>query len=317
MNVAPKKILVIMVGFSCNNNCIMCSTRPKARNNPDRTTEEIVGDLAKGRKKYSLVEFTGGEPTVRPDILYLIKTAQELGYKEIGLSTNARLLSYNDFLKKAVKNGLNRVTFSLYGHTPKLHEAITRTPHSFEQTIKGVKNVLKYPQIAINANTVVFRLNFRYLSQIGKFIRRLGIKYWNLLDLIPDGYAKDLYRMLYPRITELSKNLNSLESILKDFCKVGFFDFPLCLFSKKMRQNPQATFVTCQRRKEFTKQIGYQPKRLSVKSGVYEDIHKSRTPICKSCIFFKTCGGVWKDYLNLYGGKEIIKLAKKHRCLKT
>lgn len=294
----------------------MCSVRPKAKENPDRTTEEIINDLVKGQKKYSAVEFTGGEPTIRSDIFYLIKIAQKLGYKEIGISTNARLLSYDEFLQKAREAGLNRVTFSLYGHTKELHDAITRTPYSFEQTIKGAKNVLKYPEITMSTNTVVSKLNFQYLCQIGKFIQALGVKYWNLLDLIPDGYAKDFSEMLRPKMKELSKSLNQISPLLRGFDKIGFFDFPLCLFGPKMRQSSRVTFMTCQKRQEITHQVGYRPKRLSLEKGIYEDIHKLRIEICKKCLFFKSCGGVWKDYLNLYQGKEVVQLAKKNQCLK-
>ena len=51
-----------MTGFSCNSNCIICSTKPKAEFYPDRSTEQIIEDLVEGKKKwYDKVEFTGGE----------------------------------------------------------------------------------------------------------------------------------------------------------------------------------------------------------------------------------------------------------------
>jgi len=312
-----KKVWLVMTGFSCNNNCVMCSTRPKAKNYPDRPTEEIIKDLRKGRKEgYLRAEFTGGEPAIRPDILDLIKIAKGLGYKEVALSTNARMFSYNSFCQKAIKNGLTRVTFTLNAPNYRLGDAICRTPGAFEQTLQGVKNILEHPQITISANTVVFQLNYQYLCQIGEFINNLGIKTWNILDLIPDGYAKDFYQRLTVKVVDLSLKLGGLKNIIKNFQVVSFFDFPLCLFTPTLRESPFTNFITAQGRVEIEKQIGYQPKRFEVSSdNFYEDIHKQRIEICQKCKFFQSCGGIWKDYLNLYGTKEIEYLAIKHKCL--
>lgn len=306
-----------MTGFSCNNNCIICSTRPKGKTYPDRSSQEIIKDLREGKKKnYQIVEFTGGEPTIRPDILDLIKIAKELGYKEITLSTNARMLSYDSFCQKAIKNGLTRVTFTLNAPDSHLGDAICRTPGAFEQILQGIRNVLKCPQITVSANTVPFQLNYKYLHQIGKFIQDLGINTWNILDLIPDGYAKDFYQRLSIKMSDLSLTLNNLKDIIKDFQVVNFFDFSLCLFRPELRENPRTHFITAQGRVEITKQVGYQPKRFEKSAdNFYQDIHKERTKVCQDCKFSQSCGGIWKDYLNLYGDREISYLAIKHGCL--
>lgn len=307
-------IWLIMTGFSCNCNCIMCSTRPKAKVYSDRTTREIIDDLKQGKKKgYIRVEFTGGEPTIRPDILYLIKTAKDLNYKEIALSTNARMLSYDSFCQKAIKNGLNRITFTLNAHNGQLGNAICRTPGAFEQTVQGIKNILEYPEVEIEANTVVFKLNYEHLQQVGEFIHKLGIRSWHLLDLIPDGYAKQLYKVLAVRMPDLSASFSNLNSVIQKFDSVTFFDFPLCIFLKEIRNNPKINFVNSQIRTEEFKQVGYNPNRFSkINDNYYEDIHKVRIPICKKCPFFSSCGGIWKNYLELYSKKDIYPLIQKN-----
>ena len=116
---------------------------------------------------------------------------------------------------------------------------------------------------------------------------------------------------------DLSAALNGLKNIIKNFQVVSFFDFPLCLFMPKLRENSKANFITAQGRTEIEKQTGYQPKRFEKSlDNSYQDIHKERTEICQRCKFVKSCGGIWKDYLNLYGEQEIKYLAIKHRCLR-
>lgn len=318
--VDENQILLVMTGFSCNDNCIMCSTKPKSLDFPDRSTKEIISDLINGRKQgYVRIEFTGGEPTIRKDILYLVKKARDLGYRDIGLSTNGRMLSYDKFSKAIYNNGLRRINVSLYGYNSKTHDSITRTPRSFEQTIQGVKNFSKYSDVSITINTVVFKLNYNILSKIAKFVLSLGIKYWNLLDLIPDGYAKINYKYLsVDSLIDLSRNLNKLSNIIPLFSSVTFFDFPLCLFSQNFRRIPNVSFISAQGRIEITKQIGYKPKRFSVvKKSQVNDIHKRRLKVCNQCKFRNSCGGIWKDYIKIHGGDEIKVLASKNKCLQA
>jgi cyclic pyranopterin phosphate synthase len=313
----PNQVFLAMLGFSCNNNCIMCTTKPKEKNYKDRDTKEILDDLQKGiNQGFKKVEFTGGEPTMRRDILDLIKYAKDLGYKDIAISTNGRMLSYNNFTEELIKSGIGRVNFSLYGHNAKIHDAITRTPQSFEQTIQGIKNVQKFPKVIIIVNTVVTRLNYQHLAEIGNFLSSLKINFFNILDLIPDGYGKDFYKTLAIEMGDLSSALNGLEGILNKFSLVTFFDFPLCLFKPKIRDNPYTTFITAERRKSTAKQVGYKPIRFEKEKGdVYTDIHKKRIAICAKCKFYRECGGVWKDHLDLYGDKKIIILAQRNQCL--
>jgi len=67
---------------------------------------------------------------------------------------------------------------------------------------------------------------------------------------------------------------------------------------------------------ETIKQTGYKPKRFKKSvDNFYNDIHKQRIEICKKCKFYKSCGGAWKNIIDIYGEKEIKNLAKKHKCL--
>ncbi len=312
-----EKVWLVMTGFSCNNNCVMCSTKPKSNYYSDRSSVEIEKDLISGKKiGYERVELTGGEPTIRPDILSLIKKAKNLGYREVAISTNGRMFSYNTFCKKAFECGLNRVTFTLDAHNSKLGEAIYRTPSAFNQTIEGIKNTVSCSGVEVSVNTVLIKANCSYLLEIGKLLSSMGVDLWNILDLIPDGYGKDFYKILSVKMLDLSVTLNSLEDVIKDFKIITFFDFPLCVFSEKFRNSSYTNFITARGRVGIEKQIGYKPERFKKSDkNFYEDRHKGRIKICKKCKFSKFCGGVWKDYVDLYGEKEIELLAKKHSCI--
>ena len=119
--ISNKQIFLPVTGVSCNSRCIMCSvnsyTKYSKRVNkiPDGSTDQIIKDLIRGRKEgYERTEFTGGEPTIRKDIILLIQKAKQLGYKDIGINTNGILLSDSKFCLDLITAGLTNITFSLH-----------------------------------------------------------------------------------------------------------------------------------------------------------------------------------------------------------
>ncbi len=310
--------LLVLTGFSCNNNCLMCSVRDRGSFYADRKYEAVVDDLKKGRENgFDWVEFTGGEPTIRRDIIDLVKKAKELGYKKIAVSTNGRIFSYFGFCEKIIRAGLNKITFSVLGPNKKVHEALTRTPGSFEEIITGIKNVQKFLGVHINVSSVISRLNYKPIVSFGRFIQSLGIKHWYLLDLIPDSNAKKFYKHLVVRLPELSREMNSLKKISSNFKEFGFFDFPLCIFKPELISLKNICLVNAKARLDTTQQVGYDPKRIEVnKEGIYCDVYRQNVDICLRCIYYKDCGGVWREYINYFGDSEIKKIALKNNCLK-
>ena len=312
-----KPIFLIVAGLSCNSACVMCSVKSHGKNCHNGTTKEIIKDLIKGRKEnYERMEFTGGEPTIRKDIFLLIKQAQNLGYKEIGLNTNGILLGNKSFCEKLVKAGLTNITFSLHAHNKKLHEIITRTPDSFEQTVAGIKNALNYKNLTISVVTVILKLNYQHIFPIGKFIHSLGVSIWDITDLIPDGYGKESYKALCVKRVELSDALYSLTPLLNDFQAIVFFAFSPCIFPPGVLNSKSINWVTALGKLEVEKPITYNQKNFSEDSieKNLTDVQQKKIDICQNCIYADKCAGIWTEYLRLYGDQEIRKLAVKHGC---
>lgn len=311
-----KEQLLVLTGFRCNNNCVMCSVMTK-KGLGDKSGDDIFKILKKGIENgYSDVEFTGGEPTIRPDIINIVSYAKRCGYKKIALSTNGRLFSYKKFCDRIIEAGLNKVTFSLLGSNSLIHNAITRTPNSFGEVVRGIKKVQQFPNVHINISSVISRLNYTDLIKFGKFVLSLGIKQWYLLDLIPDGNAQKAYGNIAVRLKKISKELNSLIEISDNFKELGFFDFPFCLFKEGMRKKENTMFVNAKMRAETASQVGYHSKRIFIdKEGSYGDIHRTNIEVCGKCRYNNECGGLWNEYIDAYSDDELIKLARANKCV--
>lgn len=309
------RVQVIMTGFSCNNNCSVCSVRPFAANNADSKTGEIMRLMEIGREnEIDAVELTGGEPTLRRDIITLIKKAKELGYKEIALSTNARAFSYGDFLEAAVKSGLNRVTATMDGPNSKIHDAITRTPGSFEQTERGVVALLR-EGIEVSVNTVLCQLNVKYMDEMAEKLISLGVPTWGILDLIPDGNIAKAYPSFAVSFEDIRETLIKVYKHLDSFRLIELFDFSVCVLPREMLNNNAAVIFDAFTRSLILNHTGYDPKRFEERDGFYTDEHKIRLSGCDACLRREGCAGVWKRHVDVFGLDKDNKFISENRII--
>ena len=170
-----EKTLKILLGFSCNNNCIFCLDE-KDKNIKVKTTGQVKKELEDGRKTGAEnIIFTGGEPTIRQDIFDLVSYAKKQGFKKIEIQTNGRMLYYRDFCEKLISSGVNVFDIHIQGHTADLNNNMTRVKDSLIQTEAGIRN-LKLLGQDVTATIVLNRYNFSFLEDMLSFADMHGIK---------------------------------------------------------------------------------------------------------------------------------------------
>lgn len=158
------------VGGKCNNACIVCNQLGKKKE--FRPTQEIKEELESFANR-NTVWFRGGEPTLREDFFDIIGFAKYIGFKEIGVQTNGRAFAYRDFAEKAVNWGATHFEIQLYGDTAEAHDAVTRTPGSFEQTTRGIRN-LRELHATVLVNVVLCEQNRHCEKTLLSFANTLG-----------------------------------------------------------------------------------------------------------------------------------------------
>src|SRR5579859_1861487 len=163
----------ISIGAVCNNNCVFCMEEDRDGryvNNSAMTPERVrfILDAQRGAEE---VCFTSGEPTTRPELPDFVRWAKALGYRRISVMTNGRRLSHMPYAAALAKAGMNRFYISIHGHTKKLHEGLTRTPGSFEQTVAGLDAVTKLKRfgVELNTSTVVTDRNLPHMLDVYRF----------------------------------------------------------------------------------------------------------------------------------------------------
>lgn len=239
--------------------------------------------------KFHKVVFTSGEPTLNEHLPELISYAKQLGYNEISLITNGRLLAYRSLCNDIITRGLNHIGISIHAHTKELQEAITRTPGSFEQTVKGLSNVGKSRNQlnSFTIHTTITKMNYKHLEALYDFF--MGFQPDSIVFNIfnPRDKAMKKFDLLMPKYSEVAGVLYSIYKKGKNIFSIT--GMPPCNI-----QNMQQIL------------------------GSLEDTHiwkgndfgmdslrgKAKTVKCNSCRINHQCQGMPKIYLDKFGDKE-------------
>ncbi len=182
--------LIMNVTYVCNNHCTFCAvgTRTQIDGHPPRQREHLARYRQAG---VHMVDFDGGEPTLNPELVPLIRHARALGYDRINVTTNGRLCAYPEFARKLVTSGLTTLLFSVHGATARSHGREVGVAEAFEQTVAGIEHcVAAAPAgVELGMNITLTRHNHAELPAVGELALALGLRWLNIQFLTPFGRA--------------------------------------------------------------------------------------------------------------------------------
>ncbi len=179
----------------CNQRCTFCLDSM----NQDGTmidVESLKAYILLGRKlgRQRLI-LSGGEASVHPKYVDLIRYGRQVGYEWIQTVTNGMMFSYQRFAKAAADAGLNEATVSMHGHTAHLHDKLTGTPGAFVTGIKGMQNLQATGKVVVNVDVVINKQNYKVLPDIiSYYYNNLNIREFDLLHIVPFGRGFDEHR---------------------------------------------------------------------------------------------------------------------------
>lgn len=170
--------------WNCNQKCLHCyAGSQQLANVSEITTSDWKKIIDKCQSAYiSQLTFTGGEPTMRDDLVELVKYASWFVTR---LNTNGVRLS-KTLCSELYEASLDSVQVTLYDCQRDVHNVLVGSKH-FDDTIQGIKNAIE-AGINTSINTPLCRLNKNYLDTI-KFAEKMGVKYFTCSGLIQTGNA--------------------------------------------------------------------------------------------------------------------------------
>lgn len=270
-------ILLVRLMSRCNEKCVFCMVADEIERSDDvayTEAEERILAQAEG----TLIEFFGGEPTIYPRFVDLLRLARERGHP-CSIASNARIFHSARYTESVAALGAAAiyVRTSLYGDTPELHDRYTATPQSFEQTTQGIQRLVG-AGFRVQVNIVILRENYERLTQMTELIHGWGvprIKFGNLIGVRSCAEHAVPLGLLRPRLAEAVARAERLG------LAVTIEKTPICVASGRI------DLIS-------TERVLYGGDRAYDDGGV-----------CGRCLVRRWCDGLDREYAVLFGTDEL------------
>ena len=172
--------------WHCNQKCLHCyaANQPLSAV-PEMDTDQWLAVIEKCRSiGIPQLTFTGGEPTLRQDLVKLVQAAQWFVTR---LNTNGRMLT-SALCKDLRAASLDAVQITFYSADEAVHNELVGVD-GYTDTVNGIKNALA-AGLNVSLNTPLCSLNKDYRATV-EFAYDQGIRYLTCSGLIPAGNAAE------------------------------------------------------------------------------------------------------------------------------
>ena len=203
----------LAITYRCNNKCPHCYlVNPQGKKELSTSQWKSVID-----KLFNIgiphIVFTGGEATLRDDLIELVSYTEELGLVT-GLLTNGRLLSDKELSHNLVVNGLDHVQITIESHKSEIHNKMVGVD-GFKETVEGIKRMLD-EDIYLLTNTTITKENEPYIEDTIVFLKDLGVQRFAMNGLIysdpkrhiPLGFKEHELEPILDRVIEAALKYN-------------------------------------------------------------------------------------------------------------
>ncbi|MCB9572042.1 MAG: radical SAM protein [Kofleriaceae bacterium] len=280
---------LLRINGHCQMACAFCFVDRSAGDLPLATLIAELDALAARHTDH--VVFSGGEPTLHPELPALIRHARGRGYATVEIQTNGVRCADPAYARALVDAGLTKATVSLHSMDPAISDGITRMPRAFARTLAGLHH-LQDLGVETQLAHVITKENYRalpgftraVLAELAGGARRLSICF-----AIAQGISDLVYAWVIPTFAEIRPYMReALELCLA--AGVGFGGligqggYPPCMLDGDMR----------------------------FYAGVLDKIYRSpdhdaqfhKAAACAGCDFDAYCVGVRADYVRHHGDAE-------------
>lgn len=293
-------LLDIILGYDCNLACDYCTITPAMRSRA-LSPRAIVAELRRGPGDgYDRVSFTGGEPTMRADLLPLIREARRLGYADIKVQSNGLLFTEAN-VERLVAAGCTRFHVSIHTHRADRYDDLVRRVGSYPRMVAGLDAVVaavapSRGALYLTVDLIIKADTLPDLPDAVRWLHARGIRSVHLWYVSLTDQNRD-------RIDSLPRMVDAMPQIAKALRYADAEGFeclslhvPRCLLGADLLTHawdPGADDV-----RVVTPEATFQLERSKITGQVF-------VPACDGCEHRPLCPGLREDYLEVHGDAEV------------
>ena len=295
--------LELHLTYVCPERCVFCSEDTRMRT--FRAYPVTWGRVARTLREHAArgvehLHITGGEPTIHPRFIDVLKLAKKLGLRT-SVGTIGTLLSRPDFAERAMPY-LDEALFSIHGPTAAVHDPLTRTEGSFDKQLRALDLARRLrPDFQAAVNTVICRHNIEQLPDTAAMLDGLGVRLIVVSNTTPEGAAADDYEGLAVPLPDLARVLPTVPERVRG-AVLRFFGIPMCLLgphrmlSNDLHWDPRVTVEWSAKpgKVVFDGEYSWTPARKRV-----------HVAACQGCTLRPVCMGVYARYAELWPTSEL------------
>lgn len=222
----------IALTYRCQNRCTFCYASAPERGpaTPEMTIAQIqqILDVIVVDARVPTVSFTGGEPTIRPDLPEAIAHAKSRGLRT-NLITNGLRCAEDGYATLLAQAGLDSTQVSLEASEAEIHDAIVQRSGAWEKTVQGIHN-LQAAGVHVHTNSTINKRNREHLMALVDFVAEMGLPYLSMNMVIRTGDAVGTMEIGYDEIGDLVIPVRD-RAEEHGMRLVWYSPVPLCLFN--------------------------------------------------------------------------------------
>jgi len=165
-------LAVIDITNRCNFKCPMCFAEATGDGNHYFLDTELVRKMLQSLLDRPVpcrhVQFSGGEPTLHPEFLRILRTARDLGFTHIQVATNGSRFVNPDYAKLCEDSGLHTLYLQFDGVNDEVYLQL-RGQRLLDKKIAAVNNVAKTNMRLVLVPTIANSINVDQLGPIFQF----------------------------------------------------------------------------------------------------------------------------------------------------
>jgi uncharacterized Fe-S cluster-containing radical SAM superfamily protein len=287
-------LLDVILGYDCNLACDYC-TITRAMRARAMSTAAVIAAMREARAEgFDRLALTGGEPTIRGDLIGLIRTARELGFVDVKVQTNGLLLAHAPNLARLIAAGANRIHVSIHTHDAAAYEALVRREGTHALMARALENVAR-SSVDMTCDVIV---KSDTVARLGDAIRWIHARGGRAIDLwyvsLTDGNRDNTASL--PRMSEAAPAMRAGFAIARQLgIAIRSLHVPRCLLGDDAAHAHDPG-------RERVRVVTPDDRFDLAASKLTPSVH---VPACERCEHRPVCPGVRPDYLEVYGDAEI------------
>lgn len=301
-----RRCFELLLSYDCNAKCGFCYNPPLTKEVLAQSVPfaRAAGQLAKARADgHDGVWFTGGEPTLRPDLPKLLLLSRKLGFRRVQVGTNGVRLASAAYADRLAAAGLNYARVSLHAASAEVHDRLLALPGAFGKALRAVAN-LRARGVYVGLNFVVTRENAAELPAFFELcLGRLGIRDFDVIFLhhrgmmgLHGGALGVRYADAVPLLREAWKALERAGPRRRTPTLVNI---PPCAAPEL------EPWIADWSRGERGDALA-RPGAAAVDLMAMKGAQKTKAPACAACSLEPRCLGFEREYAERFGASEFV-----------